>query len=98
MKPDKARSVENLVLQMAQRGQITEKVGIVSCPLGWTCSCIGQALAVRKAVNAGLVLLLQVSEQKLISLLEQINTQASSRSQTKVTIQRRRTAWDDEED
>ena len=27
VKPDKARGVENLVLQMAQRGQITEKVG-----------------------------------------------------------------------
>ncbi|CAL8469228.1 g8769 [Coccomyxa elongata] len=64
VKPDKARGVENLVLQMAQRGQITENV----------------------------------SEEKLIGLLEQINTQASSRSQTKVTIQRRRTAWDDEDD
>lgn len=26
MKPDKARGVESLILQMAQRGQITEKV------------------------------------------------------------------------
>lgn len=43
------------------------------------------------------LLLLQVSEEKLIGLLEQINTQASSRSQTKVTIQRRRTAWDDDD-
>ena len=28
VKQEKARGVENLVLQMAQRGQITEKVGI----------------------------------------------------------------------
>jgi hypothetical protein len=28
VKPDKARGVENLVLQMAQRGQITEKVSL----------------------------------------------------------------------
>ena len=27
VKPEKARGVENLILQMAQRGQITEKVG-----------------------------------------------------------------------
>lgn len=26
VKPDKAKGVENMVLQMAQRGQITEKV------------------------------------------------------------------------
>lgn len=30
VKPDKARGVENLVLQMAQRGQITEKVSLPS--------------------------------------------------------------------
>ena len=28
VKPDKARGVENMVLQMAQRGQLTEKVRI----------------------------------------------------------------------
>ena len=27
VKPDKARGVEDIVLRMAQRGQITEKVG-----------------------------------------------------------------------
>ena len=26
VKPEKARGVENLILQMAQRGQVTEKV------------------------------------------------------------------------
>ena len=28
VKPDKARGIENMVLQMAQRGQLTEKVRI----------------------------------------------------------------------
>ncbi len=39
---------------------------------------------------------MQVSEERLIGLLEQIATQQSSRTQTKVTIQRRRPAWDDD--
>lgn len=98
MKPDKARGVENLVLQMAQRGQITEKVGTSSCPPGGIAFARCCTLASALQVIIAFVLLLQVSEEKLISLLEQINTQASSRSQTKVTIQRRRTAWDDDED
>ncbi|CAL5229853.1 g13263 [Coccomyxa viridis] len=63
VKPEKARGVENLILQMAQRGQVTEKV----------------------------------SEERLIGLLEQIGQQAAGKGQTKVTIQRRRTAWDDDD-
>ncbi|DBA76993.1 hypothetical protein WJX77_011795 [Trebouxia sp. C0004] len=59
VKPDKAKGVENIVLQMAQRGQLNEKV----------------------------------SESRLISLLEQVNEQSSSK--TKVTIQRRRALDDD---
>lgn len=59
VKPDKAKGVENIVLQMAQRGQLNEKV----------------------------------SENRLISLLEQVNEQSSSK--TKVTIQRRRALDDD---
>ena len=39
---------------------------------------------------------MQVSEERLIGLLEQISSQQSSRMQTKVTIQRRRPAWDDD--
>ena len=46
--------------------------------------------------NAVAVLHLQVSEERLIGLLEQIATQQSSRTQTKVTIQRRRPVWDDD--
>jgi programmed cell death protein 5 len=60
VKPDKARGVEDLVIRMAQMGQITEKV----------------------------------SEDRLISLLEQINEQQQSR--TRVTIQRRNVFDDDD--
>lgn len=59
VKAEKAKGVENIVLQMAQRGQLNEKV----------------------------------SESRLISLLEQVNEQSSSK--TKVTIQRRRALDDD---
>lgn len=59
VKPEKAKGVETMVLQMAQRGQLNEKV----------------------------------SESRLISLLEQVNEQSSSK--TKVTIQRRRALDDD---
>ncbi|XWS15930.1 hypothetical protein CRYUN_Cryun34aG0044000 [Craigia yunnanensis] len=61
VKPEKARSVEDVTLRAAQMGQIVEKV----------------------------------SEEKLISLLEQINTQTTK--QTKVTIQRRRSVLDDDD-
>lgn len=40
---------------------------------------------------------LQVSEERLIGLLEQIGQQTASKGQTKVTMQRRRTAWDDDQ-
>lgn len=59
VKPDKAKGVENMVLQMAQKGQLNEKI----------------------------------SESRLISLLEQVNEQSSTK--TKVTIQRRRALDDD---
>ncbi|XP_050230653.1 uncharacterized protein LOC126679729 [Mercurialis annua] len=61
VKPEKARSVEDLLLRAAQMGQIVEKV----------------------------------SEERLISFLEQLNSQASK--QTKVTIQRRRSVLDDDD-
>ncbi len=42
VKPDKARGVENLVLQMAQRGQITEKVGFIvfACVQGFKATLV----------------------------------------------------------
>ncbi|KAL4189734.1 hypothetical protein AMTRI_Chr08g208600 [Amborella trichopoda] len=61
VKPEKARSVEDVILRAAQMGQITEKV----------------------------------SEERLITLLEQINNQTSK--QTKVTIQRRRNVLEDDD-
>eukprot|EP00245_Coleochaete_scutata_P003754 TRINITY_DN15621_c0_g1_i2.p1 TRINITY_DN15621_c0_g1~~TRINITY_DN15621_c0_g1_i2.p1 ORF type:complete len:128 (+),score=37.28 TRINITY_DN15621_c0_g1_i2:42-425(+) len=60
VKPEKARSVEDMIIQGARYGKITEKV----------------------------------SEDRLISLLEQINEQ--SQKATKVTIQRRRSVLDDD--
>eukprot|EP00891_Asterochloris_glomerata_P007662 jgi/Astpho2/7662/e_gw1.00115.146.1_t len=60
VKPDKARGIENMVLQMAQRGQLTEKL----------------------------------SEERLVGVLEQISEKNSTR--TKVIIQRRRPAFDDD--
>lgn len=62
VKPEKKQMVENLILQMAQRGQITEKV----------------------------------SEEKLIQLLGQVNEQTATTS--KITMQRRRPVWDDDDD
>ncbi|OWM73044.1 hypothetical protein CDL15_Pgr001158 [Punica granatum] len=61
VKPEKARSVEDVILRAAQMGQIVEKV----------------------------------TEERLISLLEQINTQTTK--QTKVTIQRRRNVLEDDD-
>lgn len=54
VKPEKAKAVEDLILQMATRRQLTERV----------------------------------SEERLIQLLEQVNTQTSQ--STRVTIQRQR--------
>ncbi|OAY25084.1 DNA-binding protein DDB_G0278111 [Manihot esculenta] len=61
VKPEKARSVEDVILRATQMGQIVEKV----------------------------------SEERLISLLEQINNQTTK--QTKVTIQRRRSVLEDDD-
>jgi hypothetical protein len=38
-----------------------------------------------------------VTEERLISLLEQINAQGGGRAQPRVTIQRRRPVWEDED-
>lgn len=62
VKPDKARGVEDLLLNAAKRGQLGQKV----------------------------------SEERLIELLEQVNQQAGA-GKTRVTIQRRRTALDDDD-
>ena len=42
-------------------------------------------------------LLRQVSEERLITLLEQINAQGGKRAGPRVTIQRRRPVWEDED-
>ena len=61
VKPEKARAIEEMLLQAARRGAIGEKV----------------------------------SEERLIELLEQVNERTGSK--TKVTIQRRRPVFDDDD-
>ena len=135
VKPDKARGVEDLVLQAAQRGQIVERVRacrpfLLKVLLQSTLQ--GTALCPRQGVQERPVVLLleqhgvegftchihrpsdlhatansllhwtrlcpwQVSEERLISLLEQINAQGGGRTQPRVTIQRRRPVWEDED-
>lgn len=63
VKPDKARGVENMILQMAQRGALNERI----------------------------------SEERLISILEQVNTQQGAGTKSRVTIQRRARAWEDDD-
>lgn len=60
VKPEKARSVENMILTAAQRGALSEKV----------------------------------SEERLVSMLSQIS---EKESKPKVTIQRRRPMFDDDD-
>lgn len=62
VKPEKARSVENMILGAAQRGALTEKV----------------------------------SEERLVSMLSQISEKESS-NKPKVTIQRRRPLFEDDD-
>ena len=88
MKPDKVQMVENLCLQMAQRGQLTEKVEVLQ-----------RMEDLYRKKNGSLKLdfaMLQVSEERLIQLLGQVNEQTATRS--KVTVQRRRPIWDDDDD
>jgi programmed cell death protein 5 len=61
VKPDKARSVEDMVLNAARRGALTEKV----------------------------------SEERLRGMLEQLSEQSSR--QSKITIQRRRPMFDEDD-
>ncbi|KAK9809799.1 hypothetical protein WJX73_007795 [Symbiochloris irregularis] len=63
VKPDKARGVESMILQMAQKGALTERV----------------------------------SEERLIAILEQVNEQTGASTKSRVTIQRRSRAWEDDD-
>ena len=60
VKPEKARAIEDMIINAARRGALGEKV----------------------------------SEDRLIDLLEQVNEKTAAK--TKVTIQRRRGAFDDD--
>ena len=103
VKPDKAQAVENLVIQLAQRGQLSERVRFLQM---WrTTKCLHKQLLATSDSKGGLVCndqlgsapgspCLQVSEDRLIGILEQVNQQSGA-TKPRVTIQRRR-AWDDD--
>ena len=69
VKPDKARGVENVVLNMAQRGQLSEQAR----PAG------SRALRV---VRSGSAVSAQVSDAQLLKLLEQVNEQTAPKAST----------------
>jgi programmed cell death protein 5 len=83
VKPDKARGVEDVLLRAAQTGGISEKVIVKHrflCPFAfWYFN-----KSIEQPYKFLLFFGLQVSEERLISLLEQINTQTNK--QTKVTV------------
>jgi hypothetical protein len=111
VKPDKARSIEDMIIGAARSGQIREKVrhaagaprvrhGCASNVLSPARTMPVVAAAQRRApprAAAKRHLLVaaaaQVSEERLIDLLEQVNDRMQQK--TKVTIQRRR-AFDDD--
>lgn len=83
VKPDKARGVEDVLLRAAQTGGISEKVIINNRPL--CVSFFGASRTVKSGhIKIVTFFCFQVSEERLISLLEQINTHTSK--QTKVTV------------
>lgn len=102
VKPDKARSVEDLVLGMARRGQLQEKVMMS----GGRRQREKEGGHGRAFPPIPLLILhshfhipsffTQVSEDHLVRLLDQMSAAGGGAGRTKVTIQRRRDAFDDE--
>ena len=94
VKPDKARGVEDVILRAAQMGQIVEKVRIhlpflviefiIRFINVYSVSLTLHECYASDSYCNTLVCFLQVSEERLITLLEQINSQTSK--QTKVTV------------
>ena len=78
MKPEKARGVEDVILRAAQMGQIVEKVTIHSLLNSY------HKVSTRLLKYSIGYSFSQVSEERLITLLEQINSQTTK--QTKVTV------------
>lgn len=95
MKPEKARSVEDVILRAAQMGQIAEKVGsnvalifvkFVALQIDIFIFCVSCIKILNLSKTEAILKMhyLQVSEERLITLLEQINNQTTK--QTKVTV------------
>eukprot|EP00983_Pelagomonas_calceolata_P031869 1000351-Pelagomonas_calceolata.AAC.2 len=84
-----------MVLGMAQRRQITSKACWMFCPARGVMRC--QVELNQKSVSPALKSVPEaVSEEQLVSMLEQINEQTGG-SKPKITIQRRRYNFDDDE-
>ena len=88
VKPEKARGVEDVLLRAAQVGQIVEKVTslvflFLFVQLLWSLDILSMGQFDQEE-SLCQCLILQVSEERLISLLEQINNQTTK--QTKVTV------------
>lgn len=88
VKPEKARGVEDVILRAAQMGQIVEKVQqyIVSISLAQLLHLYLLQNMANNSMNetTDFTISFQVSEERLITLLEQINNQTTK--QTKVTV------------
>ena len=99
VKPDKARSVEDLVLGMARRGQLQEKVRGTreSKRSGERARFFLRLLLPFLSFFSSTLLTTQVSEDHLVRLLEQMGAAGGGGGRTKVTIQRRRGAFDDDD-
>ena len=103
VKPDKARGVENMILQAAQRGNISEKARVPpGCALACASPMRARAMCDRREPKGGhlrtsLILAqasaAQVSEQQLVDMLGRISESAAGK--TKITMHRRR-AFDDD--
>jgi hypothetical protein len=107
VKPDKARNVENMILGAAQRRALQSKVRCVrsfvlrgrrsALRAAWgplsplpVAACTRHCVSLTCALPAP-----QVSEEQLKGMLEQISEREAKA--TKITIQRRRPTFDDED-
>jgi hypothetical protein len=74
VKPDKARGVENMVISMAQRGQISEPVCALRCACMFACDswAVCVCASTRRLTPASA---LQVTDAQLLQMLEKVNEQ-----------------------
>ena len=84
MKPEKARAVEEMIIMAGRRGQLGEKVSERGKPK------IRDTSTYHESDHT------QVSDERLLTMLEQL-AEKEETSKPKVTIQRRRYAFDDDD-